>query len=491
MPKRNIVALLATCLACLAFWAARERSGPARRFGEVMAAIESRYLRDTDPDALFQAAVDATVAKLDEHSAYLRGSRRASLEAALDQRFGGVGLDLALDTATQRPVVVSPLYASPAWRAGIAPGDTILAIDGNDTHGWPLSDTVERLRGRPGDAVSVRIAAAALTTTLDPAALPSESAAPREVVLVREVVQIESVLGDRRRADGSQDWMLEGEPGVALVRITGFGERTGEEFTAACRELDAVKGKGLKLCVIDLRHNPGGLVQAAVEVCDALLGEGPIVATRGRGDGGTAVLQERRATAGAFLEGVPVAVLVDGLTSSSAEIVAACLQDAGRATVVGGRTYGKGTVQTILPLSGDTGLLKLTTAEYLRPSREPIHRQPAAAEADDWGVKPDAGYELVPTAEVAERLREWRRRRDIVGPPGAMPSSTGETRPARDIDPVLARALDIIRGEERRLPRGSHPPERSSLLRPRFPRGPQDAARARARRQDLPPVVVS
>lgn len=445
MPKRNIVFLLATCMACLAFWAARERSGPARRFGEVLAAIESRYLRETDPDALFQAALDATVAKLDEHSAYLRGSRRASLEAALDQRFGGVGLDLALDTATQRPIVVSPLYASPAWRAGIAPGDAILAIDGDDTHEWPLDDTVERLRGRPGDTVSVVIAAAVPTNTLDPATPPSESAPPREVVLTREVVQIESVLGDRRRADGSQDWMLEGEPGVALIRITGFGERTAAEFTAACRELGAIKG--LQLCVIDLRHNPGGLVQAAVEVCDALLGEGPIVATRGRGDGGTAVLQERRATAGAFLEGVPVAVLVDGLTSSAAEIVAACLQDAGRATVIGSRTYGKGTVQTILPLSGDTGLLKLTTAEYLRPSREPIHRQPGAAEADAWGVKPDAGYELVPTAEAMERLREWRRRRDIVGPPGAMRSSTGETRPARDIDPVLARALAIIRGE--------------------------------------------
>jgi carboxyl-terminal processing protease len=447
MPKRNIVFLLATCLLCLGALAARERSGYGRRFGEVMAAIETRYLRDTDADALFRAAVDATVAELDEHSAYLRGDGRASLEAALDQRFGGVGLDLAMDSTTQRPVVVSPLYASPAWRAGIAPGDTILAVDGDDTHGRPLGDVIERLRGRPGDAVSVRVAAATLATTLDPATQPLELAAARDVVLVREVVRTESVLGDRRRADGTQEWMLEDEPGVALVRITSFGERTAEEFTAACRELDARQSKDLQLCVIDLRHNPGGLVQAAVNVCDALLEDGPIVATRGRGDAGTAVLQERRATLGAFLEGVPIVVLVDGLTSSAAEIVAACLQDAGRATVVGSRTYGKGTVQTILPIAGDTGLLKLTTAEYLRPSREPIHRHPGAANTDDWGVKPNAGYEIEPTAEVTDRLRAWRRHRDAVGPPNAVPTSTSGSRPARDFDPVLARALDVIPGE--------------------------------------------
>ncbi len=464
MPKRNIVLLLATCLACLAFWAARERSGPGRRFGEVMAAIDSRYLRETDPDVLFNAAVDATVAKLDEHSAYLRGNSRATLTAALDQRFGGVGLDLVLDAESKRPVVIAPLHASPAWRAGITPGDTILAIDGEDTHGWPLGDTVERLRGRPGESVSLRIAAAAPTTTLDPAAASQDPAIPRDVTLVREVVRIESVLGDHRRPDGTQDWMLEGEPGVAVVRITSFGERTAEELTAAFRELDAGrKGKGLRLCVIDLRRNPGGLVQTAVEACDALLGEGPIVATRGRGDAGTAVLQERRATVGQFLEGVPIAVLVDGLTSSAAEIMAACLQDAGRATVIGSRTYGKGTVQTILPLSDDAGLLKLTTAEYLRPNRTPIHRHPDASDSDEWGVKPDTGYEVAPTAETAERLREWWRSRDTIVPhlasqcaPQASPQNTSHEAPpiaraaptrARDIDPVLARALEVIRDE--------------------------------------------
>lgn len=442
MPNRSIILLVATCLVCLACWAAREQSGHGRRFGEVIAAIDRRYLHDADPEELFNAAVDAAVSRLDEHSAYLRGNRRAELTAALDQRFAGVGLELAFDKAAERPVVTSPVYASPAWRAGIAPGDAIVAIDGADTRGRPLHDIVEQLRGRPGDAVTLRILAPGGATTLDPTAPAGEQASARDVVLTREIIRIESVLGDQRRNDGTWNWLLDGEPGVAYLRITTFGERTAEEFVAACRELETEMP--LRMVVIDLRGNPGGLVHAAVDVCDALLDEGTIVSTRGRGDAGTTVLHDRRATQGAFLEGVPVAVLVDGLTSSAAEIVAACLHDAGRGTVVGSRTYGKGTVQTVLPLSDGSGLLKLTTAEYLRPSREPIHRHASATSDDCWGVKPDAGFEVAPTAEATERLRAWRRRRDAITPPGAASSPDAEPTRAREVDTVLARALDLI-----------------------------------------------
>jgi carboxyl-terminal processing protease len=445
MPKRSIVLLVATCLACLACWAARERSGHGRRFGEVVEAIERRYLHDTDPDVIFDAAVDAAVSQLDEHSAYLRGNRRADLTAALDQRFAGVGLELAFDKASERPVVTSPVYASPAWRAGIAPGDVLVSVDGEDTRARSLHDVVDQLRGRAGDAVTLRIQSPGSVTTLDPTAPSREPPSAREVVLTREIIRIESVLGDRRRSDGTWDWMLEGEPGVAYLRITTFGERTAEEFVAACRDLETVTP--LRLVILDLRGNPGGLVHAAVDVCDAMLDEGTIVSTRGRGDAGTTVLHDRRATQGALLAGVPVAVLVDGLTSSAAEIVAACLCDAGRGTVVGSRTYGKGTVQTVLPLSDGSGLLKLTTAEYLRPSREPIHRHADATGGDSWGVKPDAGFEVAPTAEATERLRAWRRGRDAITPPGASSSPVADSTRARDVDAVLARALDLTATE--------------------------------------------
>jgi carboxyl-terminal processing protease len=441
MPKRSIILLVATCLACLACWAAREQSCHGRRFGEVIAAIERRYLHETDPEELFDAAVDAAVSRLDEHSAYLRGSRRAELTAALDQRFAGVGLELALDKITERPVVASPIYASPAWRAGIAPGDTIVAIDGKDTRGRPLHDMVEQLRGRAGETVTLCIESPTALATLDPSVRGQERSSARDVVLTRELIRIESVLGDRRGSDGSWNWMLEGEPGVAYLRITTFGERTAEEFVAACRDLEAEQA--LRLVILDLRGNPGGLVHAAVDVCDALLDEGTIVSTRGRGDAGTTVLHDRRATQGAYLAGVPMAVLVDGLTSSAAEIVAACLHDSGRGTVVGSRTYGKGTVQTVLSLTDGSGLLKITTAEYLRPSREPIHRHADASGDDCWGVKPDDGFEVAPTAEVTERLRAWRRRRDAITPPGAASQPASESARAREVDPVIARALEL------------------------------------------------
>lgn len=446
MPKRNVVLLVVTCLVSLVALAARERSGHGRRFGEVVAAIERNYLRTVESERLYEAAVDAAVGTLDEHSAYLRDAGRAEFESALDQRFGGVGLELAIDPSAGCPLVVSPVMDSPAWRAGIAAGDVLTAVGGRPTRGLPLRDTVERLRGPVGEPVTITIRPGGPPAdTLDPAAVASVESPARDVVLVREEVSVDSVQGDRRRADGRWEWILDGEPGVAYVRIGNFGERTAGEMATALGEIATVGD--LRGLVLDLRGNPGGLLQAAVAVCDEFLDRGVIVATRGRRpvtSRGEDVVDERRATAGQRLAGVPIVVLVDGLTASAAEIVAACLQDAGRATVVGGRTFGKGTVQSLLPLSDGRGLLKLTTAEYLRPSRENIDRRPNAGDDDPWGVRPDEGCEVTPTAEAVERLRDWRRRRDVLprrgsetvaAPPGPRPA---------EIDPVLERGLAVF-----------------------------------------------
>ncbi|MFM7137450.1 MAG: S41 family peptidase [Planctomycetota bacterium] len=439
MPKRNVILLVATCLVGLVSLVARERSGHAQRFGEVLGAIERDYFQHVDGDTLFVAAVEAAVATLDENSAYLQDAGRDELESALDQRFGGIGLELALDPVTAHPIVVAPVFGSPAWRAGITAGDLVTAIDGEPTQGRPLRDSVQQLRGPVGERVALSVLPVKQPAeTLDPSA-PRPLVAAREVSLVRELVEVESVQGDRRRADGSWEWMLEGEPGVAYLRISSFGERTAQEVAAA---IAAIAGEaGVRGLVLDLRDNPGGLLQAAVEVCDLFLDEGAIVAMRGR-DAGAEGGDERRATAGEALAGVPVAVLVDGLSASAAEIVAACLQDAGRAKVVGGRTFGKGTVQTLLPLADGRGLLKLTTAEYLRPSREPIHRRPGAGDDEAWGVMPEDGFEVTPTAEAVERLRDWRHRRETALPPGASAAARGPL--PREIDAVLAKALDAF-----------------------------------------------
>jgi len=449
MPKRNIVMLVVTCLVSLVAWAARERSGHARRFGEVMTAIEQNYVRPVDGERLYDAAVEAAVGGLDEHSAYLRETSRAELESALDQVFGGVGLELAVDPNARQPVVVSPVFDSPAWRAGIAAGDLISAVDGRSTAGQPLRETVERLRGPVGAPVTCTILPARHPPgTLDPAVAEQPQAA-REVRLLREAIEMESVQGDRRRADGSWDWLLEGEAGVAYLRLVSFGERTAAELTAALETI--AMEPGIRGLVLDLRGNPGGLLQAAVEACDLFLDEGVIVATRGRHEAAAAepaILEQRRATAGQLLAGVPLTVLVDGLTASAGEIVAACLQDSGRATVVGSRTFGKGTVQALLPLSDGRGLLKLTTSEYLRPSCEAIDRPRGAGVDATWGVRPDSGFEVAPPAEVVERVRDWRRRRGVVAGAGVAAAAPSLSALPREIDAVLARAIEAFERAE-------------------------------------------
>ncbi|MFM7244789.1 MAG: S41 family peptidase [Planctomycetaceae bacterium] len=443
MPKRNVILLVVVCLSCLAAYAAREQAAAGRRFGEVLSLVRSSYYESVDDERLFDAAVDAALGELDENSAYIRGGDRSDLEATLDQNFGGVGLELVIDERRRLPVVASPVIDLPAWRAGVRAGDWIEAVDGESTVGRPLREVVGRLRGGVGETVSMHVATALPTpvATLDPTAPGPEPIARRDVTLVRERIETESVVGDRRDPAGRWDWMLEGAPGVGYVRITSFGERTAGELAKALAAIEATGDiRGL---VIDLRGNPGGLMTAAVEACDLLLEEGVIVHTRKHRSNaaGATPVDSRRAAAGASLRDVAVVVLVDGLTASAAEIVAACLQDAGRATVVGSRTFGKGTVQSILPLSDDRGLLKLTTSEYLRPSQATIHRREGDGDDDVWGVSPDTGYEVAPTAETVARVAAWRRARDAAGPVPTWMTVSGLP---RDIDRVLARGLDAI-----------------------------------------------
>ena len=461
MPARNLILLIVATIGCIAAWYARERDRPGQRVNEVLSLIDATYIEPVDGDALVAAALDGAVSTLDENSMFVRGDGQQELEAALDQEYGGIGLELAIDERTGELAVAMPLPGGPAWHAGIVAGDRIKAIDGTTTSGLPLREVVARLRGRPGEAV---------TLTVWPAA--GESAA-RDVRIVRDLVQVESVQGDRRRMDGSWEWWLEDAPGIAFVRINGFGERTADELDAVLGQIaagaarDDGRPQPLRGIVIDLRGNPGGLVSAAVDVCDRFLEEGVIVSTCDRREATPAAapppVDIRRATAGALVTGVPIAVLVDGLTASAAEIVAACLQDHGRATIVGSRTYGKGTVQSIIPLSGG-GLLKLTTAEYLRPDGRSINRDPDDADNPEWGVAPDAGYAVAPSTAALERLDRWRKRRDSLPETEGSPGTAAT--PAT-IDEVVARALEVfppaspspadLRGEEE-TSRDAHEP---------------------------------
>ena len=434
MPKRNFLLLTLITAMSLVAWLARDHGRQARQVGEVLGAIERSYLEPVAADTLAAAAVDGIMANLDDHSAIVVGAARRELEAALDQEFGGVGLELVASPAGI--VVHAPLVDGPAWRAGVRAGDVIAAIDGVDTRGMSVRDAVAILRGDVGSTVAVGLQRASSGPDIDGAGRSDDS---RTVTLVREIVRTDSVLGDRRRADGTWDWFVEGEPGIACVRITGFGDRTLAELDAALETIAAAPD--LRGLLIDLRGNPGGLLGVAVDVCDRFVDDGVIVSTRRRGAGAAAVVEPRRATPGSAVAGVPIAVMIDGLTASAAEIVAACLQDHARAVIVGSRSFGKGTVQSILPLSDGRRLLKLTTAEYLRPDETSIHRRDGQA---DWGVAPDVGREIDLTGDVRDAHRTWRRRRDMV------PATNGRNEESvvsagdlpRAMDPVLAEAIE-------------------------------------------------
>ena len=475
MPKRNLFVLIMMVVTAVVAWLARDRAGHGRRFAEVLGAIERTYLEPVDQQSLFDAAMEGVFSRLDEHSAFVVGDRRDQLESLLDQEFGGVGLELSKPDPYGGIAVVSPVFGSPAWHAGIAAGDQILAIDGVTTLQMPLVEAFRRLRGRPGASV--------LLSVSSPLAAPSGAEGTdgpaRDIALVREIVRTESVLGDRRRGDGTWEWMVEGEPAAATIRITNFGERTADELRRAVeaitsrmtgakeqadqqaegnQQAEGYQKRSSGVLILDLRGNAGGLLSAAVEVCDIFLDDGVIVSTKGRVLGGQGAGDAettgdvRRATRGAALADLPMAVLVDGLTASAAEVVAACLQDHGRAIVVGSRTFGKGTVQSILPLSDGSGLLKLTTSEYLRPSRANIHRRSDDDDSDtDWGVSPDRGCEITPTGRQIEALQAWRRTRDIVSPKdgwgGAAEPESQSSQPRR-VDPVLAKAVDTLRDRD-------------------------------------------
>ncbi|NQW47643.1 MAG: S41 family peptidase [Planctomycetes bacterium] len=448
MPKRNLFVLLLMIAVAGVSWLARDRAGHGRRFAEVLGAIERSYLEPVDQQSLFDAAMEGVFSQLDEHSSFVAGVRRAQLETMLDQEFGGVGLELTLSGAARELTVLSPVVGAPAWRSGIAAGDRIRAIDGVPTNRMTLEQALNRLRGQPGTPVVLAIVAASGGTpdqdlvTADAAYGNNDPV--RNVPLVREIVKIESVLGDRRRPDGSWDWAIEGEPGCVIIRIESFGERTVDELR---RAIDAISdGTAQGGVILDLRGNSGGLLSAAVEVCDLFLDEGVIVSTRGRGsreadDDGedSAPLDVRRATRGAALAGLPMAVLIDGLTASAAEVVAACLQDHRRPIVVGSRSFGKGTVQSILPLSDGSGLVKLTTSEYRRPNRTNIHRRIDDTVDAEWGVSPDLGCEITPTGRQSEAIEAWRRIRDVAS---VQPQTQSMAALPRHIDPVLARAID-------------------------------------------------
>jgi carboxyl-terminal processing protease len=328
----------------------------ARLLAEVLERVEREYVEPVDDHQLLQAAIRGMVSSLDPYSAYLDGDEYDDIKISSSGQYSGVGLEVSMDDG--QVVVVTALDGSPAVEAGIRSGDVIVTIDGDAVNTATLADTIGRMRGPEGTTVKIGI-------------LREGSTEPLQFTLKRSRVQLHSVASELP------------EPGFGYVRISQFSDTTGAELIAALAALRKQNAAPLKGLVLDLRNNPGGVLEAAAAVADAFLDSGLIVSAKGRTPESKFELS---ATPGDELDGAPIVVLVNGGSASAAEIVAGALKDHHRATLMGRTTFGKGSVQTVMPLGHDRAI-KLTTSLYYTPSGISINHR---------GIAPDIEFERDP-----------------------------------------------------------------------------------------------
>ena len=357
-------------------------------FAEIVAKAQANYVTEFDESEAIEAAINGMLASLDPHSSYLDPEDFKDMQAQTSGEYGGLGIEVTAQDGFVK--VVSPMDGTPAFRAGIKSGDFLTAIDGKSIVGLPLNDAVKQMRGEINSAISVTIV--------------RENVEPFDVSLTREVIRPEVV---KQKMVGD----------VGYVRVTTFNEQT---VKALDRALETTRKGALKGLVLDLRDNPGGLLEASIEVSSRFLNGGEVVSTRGRHDTDSKRYNAVRANR---YPNVPIVVLVNGGSASAAEIVAGALQDRERAVVLGVTSFGKGSVQTVLPLGPNKGAMRLTTSRYYTPSGKSIQGA---------GIEPDV--------EVAQiRLSD----KDI---------ADLKTRAARFSESALPHALQNDQGAERKPP---------------------------------------
>ncbi len=319
-------------------------------FGDVLSRIESDYVSDVDKAELIENAIGGMLTSLDPHSAYLSPDSFRDMQTATRGEYGGVGLEVSMRDDVV--VVIAPIADTPAERAGLEPGDAIIAVDGESMVGAGVDAAVERMRGPAGEAVTVTIA--------------REGEDPFDVTIVREIIELRSVVSRMEEDD------------IPYIRITTFNEHTTENVARAIEELKELSGGALPGLILDMRSNPGGLLDQSVTVSDLFLDGGEVVSTRGRDPRET---QRYNARPGDITNGAPIVILINQGSASASEIVTGALQDRERATVVGMTSFGKGSMQTVIPLRGGRdGALRLTTARYYTPAGRSIQAT---------GIEPD------------------------------------------------------------------------------------------------------
>lgn len=346
-----------------------------RTFTGVLDAIKQDYVESVQDKDLLENAIRGMLSNLDPHSSYLDAEAFQDLQIGTSGEFGGLGLEVGQENGFIK--VIAPIDDTPAQRAGIRAGDLIIRLDDVSVKGLPLSDAIAKMRGKPNTTVTLTI-------------LREGAKKPLKIKVTREVIQVQSV----------KSRLL--EPGFGYLRITQFQAKTAANAQAAIQQMEKENNGPLKGLIMDLRNNPGGVLNGAVDVVDEFLEEGVIVQTKGRDDSSE---QTFSATPGDLLQKAPLIVLVNAGSASASEIVAGALQDHHRALILGERTFGKGSVQTVLPLGNGTAV-KLTTARYYTPSGRSIQAE---------GIKPDIELKSLKLAADEDADTNTVKESDLTG----------------------------------------------------------------------------
>lgn len=380
-----------------------------RNFGEVFERIKRAYVHDVDDKTLLQNAIRGMLSGLDPHSAYLDSEDFSELQESTQGEFGGLGLEVGTENGFIK--IITPIDDTPAARAGLRPHDLIIKLDDTPVKGLPLNKAIDMMRGKPNTNLRMTIVREGVD-------------GPFEVTLVRDLIRVTSVKHKSL------------EPNFGYIRITQFQVHTGEEVVKALTKLHQDSpNKKLKGLVLDLRNNPGGVLQAAADVANAFISEGLIVYTEGRLNNA-----EMRFTATEEnpAQGVPVVILINEGTASASEIVSGALQDHRRAVIMGTQSFGKGSVQTVLPLANDRGL-KLTTALYYTPSGRSIQAQ---------GITPDIEVKPARLTPIEAKLQIKEADLDGHLESGQTPESDSKstTESLANTDYQLFEALSLLKG---------------------------------------------
>lgn len=396
-----------------------------RTLVDIYRQVGTNYVENVDEPKLQTSAINGMLTSLDPYTVFVPEEDKDAFNDALDGNFKGVGIQLNQNPETLAIEVVTPIDDSPAWKAGVLPGDTLVKVNGESVVGQRLDGIIGKIKGPNGTKVTL-----GLTRGADDKFI--------ELTMERAEFFVPQIKGFERNADNSWNYFADREKTIGYIRLKQFTPDIGKQITEICQTL--LKG-GMKGLIFDLRFNPGGRLEEAEQLIDLFVDEGTIVTVKGR----NRPEQKTMAKSDGTLPDFPMVVLVNEHSASASEVMAGSLKDNKRATVVGARTYGKGSVQEVMPLDAHSGELKITVAYWYLPSGKRVQR---IKDAKEWGVEPDV---VVPMDEsnqerlVMEQIQS-ESMRVALETPATTRSATGTTVPTtQSIDPQLDRALELLR----------------------------------------------